>query len=90
MTPMSTKEVVLDIEGMTCASCVLKVERALDDVDGVDAAAVNLATRTATVHGTVADIDPLLRAVHGVGYVAHVHDGYAVALCVGAGSKLDR
>jgi len=77
MTPMSTKEVVLDIEGMTCASCVLKVERALDDVDGVDAAAVNLATRTATVHGTVADIDPLLRAVHGVGYGAHVHDGNA-------------
>jgi heavy metal translocating P-type ATPase len=72
---LSTKELVLDIEGMTCASCVLKVERALDDVDGVDDATVNLATRTATVHGVVEDVDPLLRAVHGVGYGAHLHDG---------------
>ncbi|HVD69538.1 MAG TPA: cation transporter, partial [Actinomycetota bacterium] len=38
---------------MTCASCVQKVERALGDVDGVQAAAVNLATRTAIVRGAV-------------------------------------
>ncbi len=43
------REVVLDIEGMTCASCVGKIEKALRAVDGVDDAAVNLATRTATV-----------------------------------------
>jgi Cu+-exporting ATPase len=72
---VATKELVLDIEGMTCASCVLKVERALDHVDGVEAAAVNLATRTATVHGAIDDVDPLVRAVQGVGYGAHLHDG---------------
>jgi Cu+-exporting ATPase len=71
---MPTKEVVLDIEGMTCASCVQKVERALGGVDGVDAAAVNLATRTATVQGAVDGLDPLVRAVVGVGYGAAPHD----------------
>ena len=71
---MATKELVLDIEGMTCASCVQKVERALGGVDGVDAAAVNLATRTATVQGDVDGLDPLVRAVVRVGYVAKPHD----------------
>ncbi len=68
-----TDELVLDIEGMTCASCVAKVERALDHVPGVDAVAVNLATRTATVHGQV-DTAPLLGAVAGAGYGARPHD----------------
>jgi Cu+-exporting ATPase len=72
---MASKELVLDIEGMTCASCVQKVERALDGVDGVDAAAVNLATRTATIQGDVPTIDPLIHAVEGVGYGARPHDG---------------
>ena len=37
------------VRGMTCASCVRRVERALDGVDGVTAANVNLATEEATV-----------------------------------------
>jgi Cu+-exporting ATPase len=69
-----TAELVLDIEGMTCASCVAKVERALDHVPGVDAVAVNLATRTATVHGHVDDTTPLVGAVVGAGYGARPHD----------------
>jgi len=69
-----TTELVLDIEGMTCASCVAKVERALDHVPGVDAVAVNLATRTATVHGQVDNTAPLVGAVVGVGYGARPHD----------------
>ncbi len=73
---MPTKEFVLDIEGMTCASCVRKVERALDDVDGVEASAVNLANRTATVRGDVAGVDPLIGAVVHVGYGARAHDGH--------------
>ena len=67
------RDITLDIEGMTCASCVNKVERALGAVDGVDAAAVNLATRTATVRASSSDLDPLLDAVRGVGYVARPH-----------------
>ena len=39
----------LPIEGMTCASCVARVEKALLKVPGVTGAAVNLATETATV-----------------------------------------
>jgi heavy metal translocating P-type ATPase len=68
------RDVVLDIEGMTCASCVGKVERALAGVEGVDEAAVNLATRTASVHSGDADLEALIRAVQGVGYGARPHN----------------
>ncbi len=68
-----SRDITLDIEGMTCASCVNKVERALGAVGGVDAAAVNLATRTATVRATSGELDPLLDAVRSVGYVARPH-----------------
>ena len=68
-------EVVLDIEGMTCASCVQKVEVALGRVDGVHAAAVNLATRTATVRGPVQAVDELIAAVGTAGYDARLHTG---------------
>ncbi len=71
---METRELVLDIDGMTCASCVQKVERALGEVEGVQAAAVNLATRTATVRGEVDGLDPLIGAVSRVGYGARPHD----------------
>jgi len=47
--PAVTEEVTLAIEGMTCASCVGRVERALAASAGVQAAAVNLATETATI-----------------------------------------
>ena len=70
----ASAELVLDIEGMTCASCVAKVERALDHVPGVDAVAVNLATRTATVQGRLDGTDPLVGAVAGAGYGARPHD----------------
>ena len=39
----------LPIEGMTCASCVARVERSLRSVAGVTEASVNLATESATV-----------------------------------------
>jgi heavy metal translocating P-type ATPase len=67
------REVVLDIEGMTCASCVGKVERALGGVDGVGSAVVNLATRTAVVRTPATDPDPLIDAVERVGYGARLH-----------------
>ena len=67
------RDIVLDIEGMTCASCVGKVERALGGVDGVDEAAVNLATRTASVRNASADVDALIQAVQRVGYGARPH-----------------
>ena len=42
------KEVRLDLEGMTCASCVARIERRLNTLDGVEAT-VNFATEQATV-----------------------------------------
>ncbi len=64
----------LSIEGMTCASCVGRVEKALQAVPGVTRAQVNLATERASVEGS-ADPDLLLQAVDKVGYTAHLLDG---------------
>jgi Cu+-exporting ATPase len=60
----------LPITGMTCASCVARTERAIGKVEGVDKAAVNLATEKATVTfdpGAVSTGD-LVAAVEGAGY----------------------
>ncbi|MCH8345591.1 MAG: copper-translocating P-type ATPase [Chloroflexi bacterium] len=57
------------VRGMTCASCVKKVEDALAKVEGVQRAQVNLATERATV--TLApnvDLDALRRSVASIGY----------------------
>ncbi len=48
-SPSSQFKIKLDIEGMSCASCVLRVEKALLSVPGVTDATVNLATETATI-----------------------------------------
>ncbi|WP_198151094.1 heavy metal translocating P-type ATPase [Hyphomicrobium sulfonivorans] len=61
--------VELAIEGMTCASCVGRVEKALKAVPGVTDAAVNLATERASVRGTD-DITALIDAVASAGYTA--------------------
>ena len=70
MNPVAQKSVSIDIEGMTCASCVSRVEKALLKVPSVAAASVNLATERATVHlhGQGEDVDPLLKAIEKVGY----------------------
>ena len=60
----------LEIEGMHCASCSSRVERALKEASGVVDAAVNLATETATVHlveGTATRRD-LAQVVRDAGY----------------------
>jgi Cu+-exporting ATPase len=65
------QHVELPITGMSCASCANRVERSLNDVDGV-VATVNYATERATVDfdsGAV-ELEDLVRAVEGVGYGA--------------------
>jgi Au+-exporting ATPase len=64
--------ITLALEGMTCASCVSRVERALRAVPGVRTASVNLATERAQVEadGSVDALD-LVRAVAEAGYEAH-------------------
>ena len=62
----------LAIDGMTCASCVARVERALARVPGVVSAQVNLATEQATVTRAPGGpgVDELLAAVQRAGYGA--------------------
>ncbi|WP_205186118.1 copper ion binding protein, partial [Burkholderia sp. LMG 13014] len=48
-SPAAPASIELDIDGMTCASCVSRVEKALAKVPGVTRASVNLATERATV-----------------------------------------
>src|SRR5829696_10339479 len=68
----TTVDVTFPVTGMTCASCVNRVEKAIGKVPGVERAAVNLATERATVsydprQTTVADIATAVeRAGYGV------------------------
>jgi Cu+-exporting ATPase len=59
----------IGIGGMTCASCVMRVEKALKKVPGVQAATVNLATESARVQVTDPAMEVVLRrAVRDAGY----------------------
>jgi Cu+-exporting ATPase len=62
------------VEGMTCASCVNRIERYLRKIDGVIEANVNLATETASVRYDPArvDLDRLRSAVEAAGYEARI------------------
>ncbi len=68
---VGTVESELSIAGMTCASCVGRVERALKNVPGVVDASVNLATERARVRTAgEPDLERLLAAVEAAGYTA--------------------
>ena len=66
----TTQTYDIGIGGMTCASCVARVERALAKVPGVESVSVNLATESA--HVTVCDLDTsegaLRRTIRDAGY----------------------
>ena len=68
----------LALEGMTCASCAARIERALNKVEGVEAT-VNFATETASViyDPELAAPDELTAAVERIGYHAHPRDQHA-------------
>jgi Cu+-exporting ATPase len=69
-TPIPAYELQLPIEGMTCASCVNRIERFLNKTPGVEAATVNLATEVATIRylPDVAGRAELVQAVEAAGY----------------------
>jgi len=70
-TQQPVKPVTFDVEGMTCASCVGRVERALKAVPGVADASVNLATQKAQVYFEQApDVQAAIQAVGKAGYEA--------------------
>ncbi len=81
------------VEGMTCASCVNRIERYLRKVDGVVEANVNLATETAAVRFDPArvDLDVIRGAVEAAGYEARIdraeHSGTAAAQAIEIGFR---
>lgn len=71
----------LQVEGMTCASCVARVEKALLKVPGVSQASVNLATEKASVKAQPGvDLPALVAAVEKAGYTARPVEDRAPAV----------
>lgn len=70
MSNLTMQEVELPITGMTCASCVRNVEKALTKANGVISANVNLATERASVTYDPAQIrlEQMIEGVSGAGY----------------------
>ncbi|CAM4118495.1 Copper-transporting P-type ATPase [Bordetella pseudohinzii] len=90
---LTTGRLELAIEGMTCASCVKRVQNALAAVPGVSQANVNLATETAQVELRDADPQALVAAVARVGYEARpltADDHHAEALAGQRAAEADR
>ncbi|CAN5797852.1 heavy metal translocating P-type ATPase [soil metagenome] len=84
-------ELDLDIEGMTCASCVNRIERFLRATDGVHEASVNLATERANVHfdpGLVGRAE-LEHAVESAGYGVRQEAQGAASADLGAAAEAD-
>ena len=84
----------LKINGMTCASCVNRLEKALGKVAGVDSVSVNLATEFATLH-TQPDVklETLVNAVKSAGYeVARqtIDIGIAGMTCASCVGRLEK
>ncbi|MDL2352648.1 MAG: heavy metal translocating P-type ATPase [Pseudomonadota bacterium] len=84
----------LPVEGMTCASCVGRVERALKALPGVQTAAVNLATERADIIFTgLADALAAVRAIESAGYTVREEstelaiEDMTCASCVGRVEK---
>ncbi len=69
-TAATTEEITFAVTGMTCASCVRRIEKSLGKLEGVQAATVNLATEKATVRfdPTRVDFAQMAAAVEKAGY----------------------
>ena len=64
-------ELTFPVTGMTCASCVRRIEKALNRVEGVQGASVNLATEKAKVSfGDGVSTEDLIATVEKTGYTA--------------------
>ena len=73
--PTNIIEVELAVQGMTCAACAARIEKTLNEIDGVEAA-VNYATETAMVafDGESQSKEAVLQAISNIGYSAHAVD----------------
>ncbi|HBK4766678.1 TPA: copper-translocating P-type ATPase [Serratia liquefaciens] len=91
---LRTTRLSLSVEGMTCASCVGRVERALKAVPGVQTATVNLATERADItFGDRADPQAAVGAIESAGYAVREEttelgiEDMTCASCVGRVEK---
>jgi Cu+-exporting ATPase len=73
--PNQIIEIELAVQGMTCAACAARIEKTLNEIDGVEAA-VNYATETAMVafDGESQSKEVVLQAISNIGYSAHPVD----------------
>ncbi len=92
MAEKPTKKTEIKISGMGCASCAIKIEKSLENMEGVEGAQVNLATEKASVEYDPQNVglNKLEKAVEDAGYVV-VKDkavikigGMTCAMCVKA------
>ncbi|MDR6756869.1 Cu+-exporting ATPase [Mycoplana sp. BE70] len=92
--PEDRQTIKLSIEDMTCASCVRRVEKAIENVPGVAGAAVNLANEKADVTFTgKPDVSAVAEAVRAAGYgvaeetLEFPVEGMTCASCIGRVEK---
>jgi len=66
----SLKKITVPIEGMTCASCVARVEKSISKLEGIQNVSVNLATEKATFEYEPAKVsyDDIVKNVESAGY----------------------
>jgi len=78
--PPGIQVVELALEGMTCAACAARIEKALNRIEGVEAS-VNFATETArvTLRPGAATIESLIEAVRRSGYDARLQEAGTLA-----------
>ncbi|WP_438985564.1 heavy metal translocating P-type ATPase, partial [Aequoribacter sp.] len=69
MSETSQSTHTLAITGAGCASCVAKIEGALNTLDSVDVASMNFAERRVSVTGS-ASVETIIKAIEGIGYGA--------------------
>src|SRR5690242_16278030 len=74
VTTPAVETVTLELEGMTCASCVNRIERKVKKVPGVEKASVNLATEEGsfTFATTQTSLPTIIEAIEAAGYKARL------------------
>ncbi len=65
-------EKILEVQGMTCEHCKAKVEKALEEIEGVEEVKVSLFKKQAKVKGENLEDEKLVKAVEEAGYKAKI------------------
>lgn len=65
-------EKILEVQGMTCEHCKAKVEKALEEIEGVEEVKVSLFKKQAKVKGENLEGEKLVKAVEEAGYKAKI------------------